>query len=99
VCVTATPFAKFAVTCTGVFPVRVHAPVPAQPLLQPEKVDPVVAAGVRVTTAPLANVSAQSVPQAIPAGLLVTVPAPVPAFVTVTLSPAGAGGVPQASLE
>jgi len=53
-----------------------HAPV------HPVKVEPVVAEGVSVTCVPLLKLALQVVPQLIPAGLLVTVPLPVPAFVT-----------------
>ena len=52
--------------------------------LQPANREPVAAVAVRVTTVPAAYDSAQSAPQAMPAGLLVTVPLPVPALVTVS---------------
>src|SRR5947209_10671567 len=62
---------------TTQLPLPVHAPV------HPVKVEPVVAEGVNVTCVPLLKLALHVVPQLIPAGLLVTVPVPVPAFVTV----------------
>src|SRR5262245_5271153 len=52
--------------------------------LQPANVEPVAAVAVSVTCVPLANASVQSVPHEIPAGLLDTVPLPVPALATVS---------------
>src|SRR5947209_9954200 len=63
---------------TTQLPLPVHAPV------HPVKVEPVVAEGVSVTCVPLLKLALHVVPQLIPAGLLVTVPVPVPAFVTET---------------
>ena len=51
--------------------------------LQPMKLEPAAAIAVSVTVAPFVKSASQVAPQAIPAGLLVTVPLPVPAFVTV----------------
>ena len=56
------------------------------PEVQPTKADPAAAVAVKVTVLPVANGAAavpQVGPQSIPAGLLVTVPAPVPVFWTV----------------
>jgi hypothetical protein len=53
------------------------------PPLQPPNEDPLAAAAVRVTDVPVAKVAEQVVPQLMPAGALVTVPDPVPDFVTV----------------
>src|SRR5206468_851816 len=73
---------KVAVTVVAAVRVTVHEPMPAQPPpLQPVKTEPAVGVAVRVTAVPLAHGPAQSVPQLIPAGVLVTVP--VPALVTV----------------
>jgi hypothetical protein len=58
--------------------------VPAQAPLKPANVEPLVAAAVSVTDVPLAKFALQVVPQLIPAGVDVTVPAPVPAFVTLS---------------
>src|SRR5436309_2100218 len=61
-----------------------QVPVPEQPPpLQPEKVDPAVGVAVKVTAVPLANGAEHVAPQAMPAGLLATVPAPAPALVSV----------------
>ena len=62
----------------------VHVPVPLHPLpLQPAKVDPDAGAAVNVTVVPDEKGKLHVVPQSIPAGLLVTVPIPTPALVTV----------------
>jgi hypothetical protein len=44
---------KVAVTVIAAFIVTVHGPVPAQPPLQPVKVDPLAGLAVRVTAVPL----------------------------------------------
>src|SRR5450755_2440839 len=75
--VTVTDFAALIVTEQA--PVPVHAP------LQPVKVEPAAALAVSVTTVPLLKLALQVVPQLIPVGLLVTVPVPVPALVTLNL--------------
>jgi len=63
-----------------------HVPVPVQPPpLQPVKVEPAAGVAVSVTAVPLANVAEQVVPQAIPAGALVTVPVPAPLGLTVNV--------------
>ena len=62
----------------------VHVPVPVQAPDQPANVEPEVAAAVSVTCVPLAKLALQVAPQLIPEGLLVTVPAPVPASATVS---------------
>jgi hypothetical protein len=49
------------------------------------KVEPVVVVAVRVISVPELKVAEQVLPQLIPAGLLVTVPVPVPLFATVRL--------------
>jgi hypothetical protein len=55
----------------------VHAP------LQPVKLEPAAATAVSVTDAPLTKLNWQVAPQLMPAGLLVTVPPPVPDLLTV----------------
>ena len=65
----------------------VHVPVPLHPLpFQPPKVDPAAGIAVNVTEVPLVKAKLQVVPQSIPAGLLVTVPSPTPALVTVSVN-------------
>ncbi len=49
---------------------------------QPANVDPEAGVAVRVTAVPLLRVAEQVLPQLIPAGVLVTVPLPVPALRT-----------------
>lgn len=51
----------------------------------PAKVDPESAVAVSVTDVPVAKFSVQSVPQLIPAGALVTVPAPFPGLLMVSV--------------
>ena len=58
-------------------PVPVHAP------LQPANVEPAAAVAVSVTEVPLLKVAEQVAPQLMPAGELVTLPLPVPAFASV----------------
>jgi len=75
-----------AVTVVEALRVTVHVPMPAQPPpLQPPKVEPAAGAAVSVTAVPLAKLAAQVGPQLMPAGLLVTVPAPAPALETVSM--------------
>src|SRR6058998_576540 len=77
---------KVAVTVVAALRVTVQAPGPEQPPpLQPVKVEPAAGAAVSVTAVPLAKLAAQVAPQVMPAGLLVTVPAPVPALETVSV--------------
>ena len=54
--------------------------------LQPAKVEPAAGVAVSVTLAPASKSSAQVVPQLMLPALLVTVPLPVPAFVTVSVN-------------
>src|SRR5213083_245721 len=78
--------ANVAVTEVAAFSVTMQVPVPEQPPpLQPEKVEPAVGVAVKVTEVPLANAAAQVVPQAMPAGALVTVPLPTPLELTVSV--------------
>ncbi|MCE7985929.1 MAG: hypothetical protein DYG89_32525 [Caldilinea sp. CFX5] len=59
-------------------------PLPAHAPLQPPKREPAVGVAVRVTTVLGTKAALQVVPQSIPTGLLVTVPLPLPALLTVS---------------
>src|SRR5437867_13316427 len=75
---------RVAVTVVAAVSVRAQGPVPVQaPPLQPVKTDPTAGVAVSVTTVPLAKLAVQAVPQSMPVGVLVTVPAPAPAVETV----------------
>src|SRR5512146_1816806 len=76
------PLLNVAVTDASAFMVKVQAPVPVQAPLQPVNDDPEAAVWVRVTAVPGANDAEQVVPQLMPAGVLATVPLPLPAKVT-----------------
>src|SRR5437879_556127 len=77
---------KPAVTEAAALIVTMQVPVPEQPPpLQPEKVELASGVAVKVTAVPLANGVEHVAPQAMPAGLLVTVPAPAPALLTVSV--------------
>jgi hypothetical protein len=69
-----------AAIVTKQLPVPVHAP------LQPANTDPVAGVSNRVTIVPPVKLAEQPLPQLIPVGSLVTVPASVPAFVTVNVN-------------
>jgi hypothetical protein len=69
---------NIGVTVVLAFMVTTYDPVP--PPDQPANEDPGEGDAVSVTVVPLTYCSVQSVPQDIPAGLLVTVPDPVPAL-------------------
>jgi hypothetical protein len=72
---------KPAVTVVAAFMVTTHVPVPVHPPpVQPVKVDPAAGVAVSVTGVPLVYAAEQIEPQLMPAGLLETVPLPVPAF-------------------
>jgi hypothetical protein len=74
--------------CTELL-VTVQAPVPVQAPFQPANVEPVAGVAVKVTVVPLANEAKHVVPQEIAGGTLVTVPLPVPDFVTVSENDVG----------
>ena len=59
-----------------------HDAVPPQAPDHPTNVEPAAGVAVKVTLEPLLKLALHVVPQLIPAGLLVTVPLPVPARVT-----------------
>ena len=54
-----------------------------QPVVQPVNVEPEAGVAVSVSLRPWSNAAVQVAPQSIPAGDEVTVPLPVPSFVTV----------------
>ena len=81
--------ANVAVTAWGLVNVIVHTPVPVQAPPHPVKVEPVPGVAVRVTVLPAAMVALQVLPQFTPAGDEVTVPAPVPALVTLSVEVVG----------
>lgn len=77
------PVLKVAVTNSSeVVKVTLHEPIPEQFVSQPENPDPEEGEAVKVTTFPVAKLAAQDVVQLIPAGVLVTVPLPLPAIAT-----------------
>src|SRR4030095_7946049 len=78
--------AKVAVTERAALIVMVQVPVPVQAPLQAVKVEPAAAAAVRLTMVPFVNEAEHVAPQEIPAGVLVTVPVPMPDLVTVRVS-------------
>jgi hypothetical protein len=74
---------KVAVTLRAWLMVTLHAPVPLQAPLQPEKVEPAAGVAVKVTLVPDEKLALQVLPQVIPAGVLVTLPLPVPLLLAV----------------
>ena len=76
---------KFAVTLVATVMSNIHTSVPSHgpAPVQPANVEPAAAVAVSATTCPLAKFATQVGWQAIPAGVLITVPVPVPASVTV----------------
>lgn len=75
---------KVAVTEAAAESVTLQVAVPVQAPDHPANVEPEPGAAVKVTVVPLENVALQVVPQLMPAGVLVTVPAPVPPACTVS---------------
>src|SRR3954453_5056937 len=74
-----------AVIVTGAPMVSMQVPVPLHPPPdQPVNVEPVAGAALNVTAVPFVKFSLQSTPQLMPAGTDVMVPAPLPAFVTLS---------------
>jgi hypothetical protein len=84
---------KVAVTVVAAFTVTAQVALPLHAPLQPAKVEPEAALAVSVIRVPAATIFVQAVPHAIPAGELVTVPAPVPFFVTDIVTDSGAPAV------
>ncbi len=70
---------KVAVTAALALMVRTQAGVPLQAPDHPAKTEPEAGTAARVTFVPEEKLAPQVDPQAIPDGVLVTVPEPVPA--------------------
>jgi hypothetical protein len=81
---------KVAVTDVAALTVTMQVPVPVHAPDHPANVDPELAVAANVTEVPVAKLAVHVVPQLMPAGLLVTVPVPDPAFVTVSGNCVGA---------
>jgi hypothetical protein len=73
-----------AVTEVALVNVTLQVLVPVQAPDQPANVEVALGAAVSVTMVPLGKLALHVAPQSIPAGLLVIVPAPVPAVWTVS---------------
>ncbi len=78
---------KLATTDLAESMVTTQFPVPEQPPDQPVKLEFASGPAVRVTCVPGRYGSLQSLPQSIPAGLLVTAPLPVPVLLTERTAP------------
>src|SRR3954453_21701433 len=77
--------AKVAVTVLAALRETSHVSVPLQAPDQPVNDDPSAAAAVSFTVVPTSYTALQVTPQGMPAGALVTLPEPLPAFVTVSV--------------
>ncbi len=72
-----------ASTLAAAFRVTLQLPVPEHAPVQPVNVEPEVAVAVSVTLVPWLKLALQVAPQLMPAGVVATVPVPVPLRVTV----------------
>ena len=75
---------KVADTVVFALIVTLQAPVPMHPPVHPPNVEVDPGASLSVTTVPAVKVYWHTVPQLMPAGLLVRVPVPVPELCTVS---------------
>jgi hypothetical protein len=80
---------KVAVAELLLLNVALHEPVPLQTPDQPAKVEPAAAVAVSVTAVPVLKVAVHVIPQLMPVGLLVTMPAPLPVALTVSRKEVG----------
>jgi len=74
---------KVAVATIFAFMVMVQGPVPLHDPVQPAKKDPFAGTAVSLTCVPDPNIALHVEGQLMPAGVLVTVPVPLPASITV----------------
>jgi hypothetical protein len=79
-----------AATFRAVVMLTMQAPVPVQAPVHPAKVEPVPAEAARVTLVPPEKLALHDVPHAIPPGVEVTVPLPVPFLVSASVYEVGA---------
>ena len=79
-----------AATVRAVVMLTVQVPVPVQAPVHPAKVEPVPAEAARVTLVPPEKLALHDVPHAIPPGVEVTVPLPVPFLVSASVYEVGA---------
>lgn len=80
----AVPTSNVGVTVLLACRVSLHVPVPVHRPDHPAKVLPASGVGVNTTAVPLGKLAVQLPGQSIPAGVLVTAPAPVPTLFTVS---------------
>lgn len=90
---------KVAVTLLAASTTSVQVPVPVQAPLQPAKEEPDAGDALSATLVPESKEALHALPQSTPLGLDATVPAPVPALLTVTACSVALDAVAQASLE
>jgi len=82
-----------APTAVSLCRVRLHGVVPEHAPVHPVKVEPLLGFAVSVTDVPTVKLALHVSPQLMPAGVLVTVPAPVPELVTVSCTGGGGAGL------
>src|SRR5437867_3881323 len=83
----AEPTLNVAVTVSLTLRVTVHVPSPEQPPCQPPNRDPIAGVANSVTRVLAGNTALHSLGQFSPAGVLVTVPRPVPPRVSINNGP------------
>ncbi len=84
---------KLATTGVSLFTTKVQGPVPTQAAaVHPAKAELESGVAVSVTVVPWTTDEEQVVPQSMPAGLLVMVPAPAPLALTESVTCEGGGG-------